>query len=212
MEYNESIKYREIENVWKYTVQVHPQFDDHFVYPPNSKWFQYGPSGVLNLTNCSEGVPVFISLPLFLSSPEYALNLSSFGLPQPRWEWQPFIAVEPRTGAIFTANKSLQTNLLLRSLPFKHKNASFDGIKSLRNIPDDIMVPIANIADCSDLSEHTYNLWIKEVEGALKMAAISTYIGYVAVAMLAVYVNACCFGLGRYQRLKTRKHEKEDIQ
>lgn len=37
-------------------------------YSPNRDYNQFGPNGIVNLTSCSQGAPVFLSKPHFLDS------------------------------------------------------------------------------------------------------------------------------------------------
>merc|ERR1712013_274024 len=102
IDYNSSYEWRGIE-LFRHTVQSSPQFDTAAQFPPNAQFFQFEFSGLENLTNCSGGLPLFVSLPYFLGGDERLINKSAaMGLPTPSWSTElPFIDLEPKTGAIF---------------------------------------------------------------------------------------------------------------
>ena len=97
IEYNGTQNYYGME-LYRYTVQIIPQFLNYTQYPPNDIYYAEGPSGVLNLTNCYEGIPFYVSLPFFLGGPDYEANLTLMNLTKISWDEQPFIDVEPITG------------------------------------------------------------------------------------------------------------------
>ncbi|ETO18606.1 platelet glycoprotein 4 [Reticulomyxa filosa] len=97
-DYNGTVNYKGVD-VFKYLVQLHPQFDNIDIDPSNAQYYQYGPSGVINLTSC-EGIPVFMSMPMFLGS-DYAVNNTKMGLRNPIWDQDaPFLDVEPISGEL----------------------------------------------------------------------------------------------------------------
>jgi hypothetical protein len=79
--------------------------------PENSQWYQFGPSGTLNLTRCQGGAPVFISKPHFLDGDSVYRDPFS-GVAPPSVELHDtVIGVEPLTGVVMSAHKRLQVNV-----------------------------------------------------------------------------------------------------
>jgi lysosome membrane protein 2 len=87
--------------------------DNATVNPANAGFYQYGPGGVINLTSCSQGAPVFVSKPHFLDADPYYLSQLD-GLNPNRSLHETIIAVEPYTGVTMYAHKRLQINVKLQ--------------------------------------------------------------------------------------------------
>ena len=108
----------------RYTVK-HSEFISASINPANAKWYMYGPSGVLNVTRCSLGVPLFLSKPHFLDV-HGAFNGTELGGGQEpllsrvegdvqpnRDEHDTRLDVEPLSGATLHGAQRLQANLWL---------------------------------------------------------------------------------------------------
>jgi len=81
--------------------------------PINAAYYAFGDSGMLNLSKCSEGAPVYISKPHFLdvySATNTTTKVS--GLSPDRNAHDTFVDVEPITGITMHAAKRLQINSL----------------------------------------------------------------------------------------------------
>merc|ERR1719192_819276 len=96
----------------------------------------FGPSGVQNMTSCMK-MPIFVSFPEFLGSKELMANNSKIGLdPNPKWEHQPTLDVEPMTGAVYKSNNSLQLNTIIHSVPFEKPSKSMQGINEWKPLSE----------------------------------------------------------------------------
>lgn len=104
---------------------LHSEFLSASVYPPNAEWYMFGPTGVLNVTRCSLGVPLFLSKPHLLGV-KGAFNGTELGggnaplLERLRGDVQPdaalhdtYLDVEPLSGAALAAAQRLQGNAWL---------------------------------------------------------------------------------------------------
>jgi len=81
--------------------------------PDNAAYFQFGPNGVINLTSCSQGAPIFVSKPHFLDADPFYLSQLD-GLSPDAQLHNTIIAVEPITGVTMSAHKRLQINVKLQ--------------------------------------------------------------------------------------------------
>lgn len=111
-DYDKPVKYRDIP-AEQYNVSTGRQFLNASIYPPNAQFYQFGTSGVLNMTHCFNDLPLFFSLPSFYGAPDFQVNNSRLGIPEPEdtLETNGFLQVEPMTGAILNANVALQGNV-----------------------------------------------------------------------------------------------------
>eukprot|EP00494_Astrolonche_serrata_P028404 UN28670 len=66
--------------LWRYRLENHPQLDNATIYPPNAGFYQYGPSGVINITSAMHGVPIFVGKPHMLDAPDYMEMNKLFGI------------------------------------------------------------------------------------------------------------------------------------
>ena len=142
LEYNHSTTFKGVE-LYKYGIERN-QMLNASLYPPNAQFGQFGPSGILNSSSAYDGIPIFISMVLFYGAPDYLANNSKMGMPEPGPMDYPFIDIEPRTGAVFYANASMQVCTLMHSLPnINHRNLSESQYEAnLFNLTDDMMVPL----------------------------------------------------------------------
>jgi len=79
------------------------------IHPPNARYYQYGPNGLLNASVIYVGAPIFASLPHFLYA-DPALLEGVTGLnPDPDLH-DMFIDVEPHTGMTFREHNRIQVS------------------------------------------------------------------------------------------------------
>lgn len=81
--------------------------------------FSYGdkvPSGVMNITACRYGAPVFVSFPHFYGADPYYLSLID-GLQPSKEKHEFYITLEPRTGLPVDVAVRLQANVMIRPIP-----------------------------------------------------------------------------------------------
>jgi len=221
--YNTSVHYYHVP-LYVYHVVVSPQFENSTTYAPNKQFFQFGPPGILNLSNCISNVQVFVSLPLFLGSEPYSSNNSKMGLGDPTWDDCPYMSVEPKTGVIVVANKSLQMNVPMHSLPIAEiianlkarirskqqtsdPSLNFSSLdtklhinksnKSLANIPDGMMVPIVELSECAAFTKDQANSLYNQIYVTEDIAHALEITGYVSLGLLVVYSWYCWYYLGK---------------
>eukprot|EP00486_Rosalina_sp_Unknown_P004283 CAMPEP_0201571772 /NCGR_PEP_ID=MMETSP0190_2-20130828/14713_1 /ASSEMBLY_ACC=CAM_ASM_000263 /TAXON_ID=37353 /ORGANISM="Rosalina sp." /LENGTH=397 /DNA_ID=CAMNT_0047996793 /DNA_START=682 /DNA_END=1872 /DNA_ORIENTATION=- len=138
-DYYKPVKYRDIP-AEQYNTSTGRQFMNESQYPPNAQYFQFGTSGVLNMTHCFNELPLFFSLPHFYGAPDFAVNNSRIGLRDPSGDKDNgFLQVEPMTGAILNAEVALQGNVPIDPLP-NYGNITEDQ-RSLVHLPPGIMAP-----------------------------------------------------------------------
>mmetsp|Transcript_11861 Transcript_11861/g.19101 ORF Transcript_11861/g.19101 Transcript_11861/m.19101 type:complete len:220 (-) Transcript_11861:49-708(-) len=196
MDYNYSYKWQGIE-LYRHTVQVSPQFDTAEQYPPNAEFFQFMYSGLENLTSCSSGIPFFVSLPYFLGGDKRLIqNLTMMNLPEPSWGDYPFIDVEPTTGAIFKANKSLQINTMIHSIPWIRNHTKYS--EPYKRLPDDLVVPVVELSECSSLTDSQAKSFKSAVINSRMYADVLEILGYVSCGLLVVFLMSSTFVYGKH--------------
>jgi len=122
----------------QYNTSTGRQFWNESVYPPNAQFYQFGPSGVLNMTKCFNDLPLFFSLPKFYGAPDFAANNSLMNMPSPSGlEDNGYLRVEPMTGAALDANVALQGNVPINPIPIDITNQTM----SLSHLPPGLMAP-----------------------------------------------------------------------
>lgn len=101
--------------------------DNGTVYPEN-ECFSEGqsvPSGVMNVTSCRMGTPVFMSFPHYYASDPYYLNQVE-GLSPNQSKHEFYMILEPMTGIPLDVAARLQINMLIRPVDIKlYEDAPF---------------------------------------------------------------------------------------
>ena len=89
LNWNYSYIWKDDIELYRYTVQMEPQYVNASMWPPNAQFGMYGTSGVQNLTSCM-GLPIFVSFPMFLGADDFIVNNTKMGLdPNPSWDLLP---------------------------------------------------------------------------------------------------------------------------
>lgn len=104
-------------NLYKYSA-TERSVDNGTQYP-EAKCFSHGesvPSGVMNVTACRYGAPIFISFPHFYAADPYYLNFVEGQTPSKK-DHEFYIALEPLTGIPVEVAARLQANILIRASP-----------------------------------------------------------------------------------------------
>ncbi|XP_054979788.1 platelet glycoprotein 4-like [Sorex araneus] len=118
--------------------------------------------GVLDISNCNEGKPVYISLPHFLyATPEIYSNIE--GLHQNEEEHSTYLDVEPITGFTLQFAKRLQINILAK--PAK----KIDALKKLKN---NYLVPLFWINETASIDEENAAMFRSKVTEKLSLLAL----------------------------------------
>lgn len=83
------------------------------VFPPNARFYQHGPLGLVNASVIYEGAPIFASLPHFLyADPSLLLGVEGLN-PNPALH-ELFLDVEPHTGMTFREHNRIQINCFVQ--------------------------------------------------------------------------------------------------
>ncbi|KAG8508454.1 Platelet glycoprotein 4 [Galemys pyrenaicus] len=115
--------------------------------------------GVLDISKCKEGRPVYISLPHFLhATPELAIPIE--GLHPNEEEHRTYLDVEPMTGFTLQFAKRLQVNILVR--PAKK-------IETLKNLKHDYIVPILWLNETATIGDDKAEMFRGKVTGKIKL-------------------------------------------
>ena len=143
------------------------------LYPPNAGFYMWLPTGLANLTVVSNGAPVFLSKPHFLDAdPSYLEAVD--GLSPNRSIHDTSLYVEPISGLTMSAHKRLQINVYVDSLLMLYENVS------------SIYFPIGWIEESSTITPELAGKFKSSVYGALNMARISKYVGWIAGPVFVV--------------------------
>eukprot|EP01084_Bolivina_argentea_P184204 317744_1 len=218
LNYNYSYTWIDDIELYRYTVQMLPQYLNASLWPPNKQFNLFGTSGVQNLTSCMT-LPIFVSFPEFLGADDFIPNNTKMGLdPNPSWDLLPTVDVEPRTGGIYRANKSLQLNTIIHSLPFNYsfnynrsqlftenqiykdrtdKRNKLWGNKSLHFIADDLMVPMVELSECTQLPDKQAKSFSNQVIGTTHWANRLQWIGVASGCLFAAWATVCGWGLAK---------------
>ncbi|KAK9398629.1 lysosome membrane protein 2 [Crotalus adamanteus] len=73
-------------------------------------------SGILNVTACKQGAPIFLSLPHFFRAEDNYIK-SVDGMHPNKENHDTFLDINPLTGALVQANKRMQINVYVETLP-----------------------------------------------------------------------------------------------
>ncbi|XP_055858512.1 protein croquemort-like [Episyrphus balteatus] len=142
---SERINYRGIETI-KYSTNDQ-SFDNGQLYP-NMKCFcsekdeVCPPTGVIDMSSCLLGAPLYLSLPHFLNAdPSYTDGITGMQ-PDPQ-EHDFYIIMEPRLGTPLNGNANMQINMLMEP------DDSIDVMKDI----NEFYAPLVIISDRGDLNE-----------------------------------------------------------
>jgi len=128
MSSNSTVTFKGIE-LYKFEIPV-VALQNSSVFPPNNAYYQFGQPGVMNLTSCQQGAPIFMSKPHFLDGQWYESRVN--GLSPNRSLHDTWLGIEPNLGQTFVAYKRLQVNLRLIKEPLLYPN-----------IQDGLYIPVA---------------------------------------------------------------------
>jgi len=95
------------------------------VYPPNAAYYQFGKSGVSNLTSCQHGAPICMSKPHFLDADTFYTERIIGLNPNPEIH-NTFVDVEPHLGTEMHAAKRVQIVVEMANEPLLYPNLLVD--------------------------------------------------------------------------------------
>ncbi|KAK2500944.1 hypothetical protein MC885_013163 [Smutsia gigantea] len=128
--------------------------------------------GMLDISKCKEGKPVYLSLPHFLhASPEIAETVE--GLNPNEEEHKTYLDVEPITGFTLQFAKRLQINLLVK--PSKK-------IEALKGLKRNYIVPVIWLNETATIGDEKAEMFRQQVTGKINL------LGLVEIILLSVGV------------------------
>ncbi|XP_054608775.1 platelet glycoprotein 4 isoform X1 [Dunckerocampus dactyliophorus] len=151
-------------------------------------------AGVLDMSSCQDGNPIYMSLPHFLyGSP--SLQEAMRGLRPSEEHHSTFLDVEPMTGFTLRFSKKIQVNMMYG--PSK-------VITVLKKVKDYTIFPVVWMNESAELDDETADLLKKELVGSIQMLDIiqKTMLGC-GVAVFVVCLIAYC--------VVRRKHNRTQI-
>uniref|UniRef100_A0A669CRS9 Platelet glycoprotein 4 n=1 Tax=Oreochromis niloticus TaxID=8128 RepID=A0A669CRS9_ORENI len=119
-------------------------------------------AGALDISSCSDGRPVFISLPHFLQGSEY-LREVVLGLHPDEEHHKTFLDVEPITGFTLNFAKRIQANMMYG--PAK-------DITVLNKVKDYTLLPLAWLNETATLDDKTADMFKRELISRIDMLEI----------------------------------------
>nr|XP_019564534.2 protein peste-like isoform X2 [Aedes albopictus]XP_029733362.1 protein peste-like isoform X1 [Aedes albopictus] len=140
---------------------------------------EFLPRGVINVTDCKDGAPLFASYPHFYAADErYAAEME--GMHPDGERHQSFVTIEPKTGTVLRSSIRLQINALLQR---------YSGVALYQDAPRSY-VPLLWYSKSFDLPQ----------EEAIKLRSLLDvsqlgYLGGFAVAGLGLVVTLLAIGL-----------------
>eukprot|EP01084_Bolivina_argentea_P279254 477393_1 len=167
------------------------------LYPPNQQFNQFGPSGILNSSAAYGGISIYLSMVLFYGAPEYLANNTKLNLTDPGPYDYPYIDIEPKTGAVFYANASMQICSPMHSLPnFNHSVKA--GQPNIFSIPDDMMIPIYLVTFSDEITSDLAHTFQSNIGLGESLRKASIVIGWISIALFLIWSFVSCFAFGAY--------------
>ncbi|XP_004602196.2 platelet glycoprotein 4 [Sorex araneus] len=140
-------------------------------------------SGVLDISKCKHGKPVYISLPHFLyASSDVSSNVE--GLNPHEQEHRTYLDVEPTTGFTLQFAKRLQINILVK--PAKK-------IEALKNLKHNYYVPILWLNETGTIGDEKAEMFRNKVTGKIKLLGmVEMILLSVGVIMFVAFMISYC--------------------
>ena len=159
-----------------------------FENSPDNIAFGLNYSGVLNVSICRQGAPIFISLPHLLYGDD-RLTSRLEGIAPNKDLHETFFEIEQHTGLVLTAQKRLQINLYLQRDDF---------IDDMKNIAE-VILPAIWINESTVIDEKSAN----DLNGqVLRLFTIAHWVSIVLILVGAVLsiITIILFARRRYRR------------
>ncbi|XP_047608210.1 platelet glycoprotein 4-like isoform X2 [Phacochoerus africanus] len=139
--------------------------------------------GVLDISKCKEGKPVYISLPHFLhASPEIAETIE--GLNPNQEEHSTYLDVEPITGFTLRFAQRLQINLLVKPARI---------IEALKNLKQNYIVPVLWLNETGTINDEKAEMFRKQVTEKINLLGLVEMILLsVGVVMFIAFMISYC--------------------
>uniref|UniRef100_A0A8C9HSM2 Platelet glycoprotein 4 n=1 Tax=Piliocolobus tephrosceles TaxID=591936 RepID=A0A8C9HSM2_9PRIM len=140
-------------------------------------------SGVLDISKCKEGKPVYISLPHFLyASPD--VSETTDGLNPNEEEHRTYLDIEPITGFTLQFAKRLQINLLVKPS---------NKIQVLKRLKRNYIVPILWLNETGTIGDEKAKMFRSQVTGKINLLGlIEMILLSVGVVMFVAFMISYC--------------------
>jgi lysosome membrane protein 2 len=131
-------------------------------------------SGVLNMSRCTPGAPLFMSQPHLYGVDDHVVNMVEGLIPNE--EFKSYIEVDPFTGVVMSAQKKLQVNLMVEKAP---------NIRDTEHLPERLLMPYVWINESVYVDEKSAAGMRNSYVFAYKLAArIETFAPIVIILLL----------------------------
>uniref|UniRef100_A0A8C9DMW1 Platelet glycoprotein 4 n=1 Tax=Prolemur simus TaxID=1328070 RepID=A0A8C9DMW1_PROSS len=139
--------------------------------------------GVLDISKCKDGKPVYISLPHFLhASPDVSEPIE--GLNPNEEEHRTYLDIEPITGFTLRFAKRLQVNMLVK--PARK-------IEALKSLKRNYLVPILWLNETGTIGDEKAEMFRKQVTGKINLLGLVEMILLsVGVVMFVAFMISYC--------------------
>uniref|UniRef100_A0A2K6KFF9 Platelet glycoprotein 4 n=2 Tax=Rhinopithecus TaxID=542827 RepID=A0A2K6KFF9_RHIBE len=140
-------------------------------------------SGVLDISKCKEGKPVYISLPHFLyASPD--VSETTDGLNPNEEEHRTYLDIEPITGFTLQFAKRLQVNILVKPS---------NKIQVLKRLKRNYIVPILWLNETGTIGDEKAKMFRSQVTGKVNLLGlIEMILLSVGVVMFVAFMISYC--------------------
>ncbi|NXN37126.1 CD36 protein, partial [Rhinoptilus africanus] len=147
--------------------------------------------GVLDISACKAGRPVFISLPHFLHASDSVLH-DVEGLSPNELEHETFLDIEPTTGFTLQFAKRLQVNLLVKPAP---------KIEALSKVQKPYIFPLLWLNESAVIGDEKAEMFRNKVTGRVQMLSVLQMVLMIAGSVLFVSFMGSYF-ICRSKKLK----------
>ncbi|NXI93134.1 CD36 protein, partial [Psophia crepitans] len=131
-------------------------------------------AGVLDISACKAGRPVYISLPHFLHASDSILH-GVEGLSPNELEHETFLDVEPITGFTLQFAKRLQVNLLVKPAP---------KIEALSKVQEPYIFPILWLNESAVIGDEKAEMFRNKITGRVQMLSVLQMVLMIAGSVL----------------------------
>lgn len=155
---------------------------------PDNIGFGTEDSGVLNVSACNKGAPIFISLPhLLYAADRYQKAVD--GISPDADLHRTVLKVEPHTGLVLSAQKRLQINVFLQADPF------FDDLQHI----SEVVLPAMWINESTTIDQKSAHDLNSQV------LRFFTVVRWVSIVLIAVGAVLCVLAIVLYNKRRTSK-------
>ncbi|GAB6018678.1 scavenger receptor class B, member [Chamberlinius hualienensis] len=145
-----------------------------FCYPNSS---YCAGAGVLSLSSCKGGAPVFMSSPHFLMA-DFKFVEAVEGLNPVLYEHNTFVEIEPLSGTLLRAARKIQTNVLFKPIP---------GFPVIENLPD-ILLPLLWLNESAELTSEMVDKLKTKLFSPIKIGSTVPLV-IIAIGCVTVFIG-----------------------